>query len=466
MRLINKLAGMVETSLDLDRVLHLALTCLTAGHAIGFNRAFVFLLDEERRHLVGRMAVGPASAAEARRIWADLASRDQTIEELLDSTRPSASDRGLSESVSAIRIPLSDHSDTLISTLQSRTCAYVGEARRDPHLRPEVAERLELEEFVCVPLAVQDEPIGLVLADNKYSRVPIGQHQLELLEMFARHASLAIANALAYERIRRQLDELRRTRDRLIEAERMASVGRMASHLAHEIRNPLTAIGGFARSIARRRRDDQKTCRNAMIIYEEARRLERTLVNVLDYTRPLRPRKRPIALNDIVLETLDQFKTQLREHEVTVRLELAEELPPVHADPEMLKQVIINLVRNAIEAMESKGGGTLAIATAADEGEVELVVADTGIGMEQKTLQSLFSPFFSTKIGGVGLGLSISQRIVRQHGGRIEVESELGEGTQFTVRLTVEPTGRADSEKGLPAEARKGGLANGEDIAR
>jgi len=455
MRLINTLTEKVETSLDLDRVLHLVLTCVTAGHAIGFNRAFLFLIDEGRQWLEGRMAVGPTSAEEAARIWAELAQREQTVEELLESAVPSESDGRLTELVRELRIPLSDREDTLVSTLMSRTSAHVGDARSDPHMHPELTRRLELGEFVCVPLVAQDEPLGVMLADNRYSRAPIGEDQVGLVEMFCRQASLAIANAHAYQRIHSQLIELQKTRDRLIEAERMASVGRMASHMAHEIRNPLTAIGGFASSIARQHRDDPKTARNATIIYEEARRLERTLANVLDYTRPLRPQKAPADLNEIVRQTVEQFRSYLEEENVSVRLSLAGQLPRILADAEMIKQVVINLLKNATEAMERKGGGILSISTAAREQAVELVVSDTGPGMEQDVLENLFSPFFSTKIGGIGLGLSVSQQIVRLHGGHIEVHTEPGVGSTFTVTLAVGEGVAESAQEAAPTRAQR-----------
>ncbi|MFO7955534.1 MAG: GAF domain-containing protein [Candidatus Brocadiia bacterium] len=438
MRLISKLTEKVETSLDLERVLHLVLTCVTAGHAIGFNRAFVFLLDEEGEWLEGKMAVGPVSPDDARRIWQDLDESVRSIDQLVDSTVPSASDRELTERVASVRIPVSDSEDTLVSTLESRTSAHVGDAGSDPHLAGELARKLQLEEYVCVPLAAPDEQIGVMVADNKYSGTPIDRYQVELLEMFSRQASLAISNARAYERIRSQLEELRRTRDKLIEAERMASVGRMAGHLAHEIRNPLTAIGGFARSIARRHEEDTVTHRNANIIYEEARRLERTLVNVLDYTRPLRPDKKPVRINEIVRDTVGQFRPQLEEEDITVRFSLREDLPAVSADGEMIKQVILNLIKNAKEATENKQKGKITVSTDHDGDSVLVSVADNGAGMPPDVVENLFSPFFTTKIGGIGLGLSVSRRIVRQHGGDMEVESELGGGSRFTVSLPVD----------------------------
>jgi len=450
MRLINKLAEKIETSLDLERVLHLVLTCVTAGHAIGFNRAFVFLLDDEGKALEGKMAVGPVSADDAVRIWDGLAQKDQTIDELLDTVSPAASDRKLTERVQSLSIPLSGHQDTIVRALTARTPLHVRGTGWRQAGRSEAVDRLELDEFICVPLTVQDEPLGVMLADNKYSRAAIDGQRVKLMEMFCRQASLAIANARAYERIQTQLRELQRTRDRLIEAERMASVGRMASHLAHEIRNPLTVIGGFASSIARQHADDPKTHRNATTIYEETLRLERTLANVLDYTRPLRPNKRPTDINGIVRQTTEQFRTYLGENNVSLHLSLAERLPQVAADAEMIKQVVINFIKNAVEAMESKGEGTLSISTGAADGYVQIVFADTGAGMDEDVLDKIYSPFFSTKIAGIGLGLSVSQRIVRQHGGHIDVQTELGTGTTFVVTLAAEGGGPEPSSEREP----------------
>ncbi len=221
-------------------------------------------------------------------------------------------------------------------------------------------------------------------------------------------------------------------------AERMASVGRMASHLAHEIRNPLTAIGGFASSIARRHQEDPRTHRNATIIYDEVCRLERTLVNVLDYTRPLRPEKRDVCVNDVVRETVQQFEAQLQDSGVEVHLSLPEDVPSIKADPQMIKQVVINLVKNALDALDGAGGGVLSILTGPDGDDgARIVVEDSGQGMTPDVMENLFSPFFTTKIGGIGLGLSVSSRIVEQHGGTIEVQSRPGAGAGFTVRLAA-----------------------------
>jgi PAS domain S-box-containing protein len=447
MALIRKLAVRIETTLDLERVLHMALTAVTAGHAIGFNRAFVFLLDDPGEYLEGTMAVGPVSAADAERIWSDLSVRAQTIDDVLDSAGPSAGDMELTARVRSLRVRTDDSDNALLNTLEARTTAHVADARAAPGRYGAVAAALDLGEFACVPLAVQEEPLGVMLADNKFSGQPIDRYQVEMLEMFARQASLAISNAKAYEQIRSQLAELSRARDQLVESQSMASVGRMAGHLAHEIRNPLTAIGGMAASIARRHQDDSTTHRNATIIYNEVRRLERTLLNVLDYTRPLQPRKQPVSANEVVRETIGQFGEQLEKAGVTVQLSLADDLPQVMADPQMIKQVVLNLVKNAMEAMEGVSDGRLSVQTQMADGRVTLAVSDTGCGIGADVADTLFSPFCTTKITGVGLGLSVSQRIVRQHGGEIRAESLPGSGSRFIVSLDV---GNPTPETGGP----------------
>ncbi|MCD6415604.1 MAG: GAF domain-containing protein [Planctomycetes bacterium] len=435
--LISKLTEKVAQSLDLERVLYLVLTCVTAGRAIGFNRAAVFLLDEEESSMRGAMAVGPVSAEDAARIWGALDNNSITIDKLLDSAGPSESDKKLTERIRTVRISMDSEDNVLVNALRTRTSAYVGDAAKPGDSCGELADTLELGEFACVPLAVEDHLIGVMLADNKYSRKTIDRYQVELLEMFSRQASLAIANARAYERIRRQFEELQRTRDRLIEAERMASVGRMAGHMAHEIRNPLTTIGGFAASIARRHREDSITYRNATIIYEEVLRLEQTLISVLDYTRPLRPSKSLVSINDVVRDTLEQFRPQFERAGISVRFTPGEPPPRIMADGKMIKQIAINLVKNAIEAMETEDEGTLSIETVASGDHVELIVEDTGAGLKSEVAENLFSPYFTTKIGGIGLGLSVSQRIAREHGGDIKAESQPGSGTRFTVSLEI-----------------------------
>jgi len=437
MQIISNLNLALEGTLDLDRVLRLVLTCVTAGHALGFNRAFVFLLDSPGRKLVGNLAIGPTSQEEAGRIWKEIADQSLTLEELLAVEEPADGDQALSGLVRSFEIPLEQSENVLVRTLSTHQPAIVRDARSDPDVGADLTRALQLEEFVCVPLVARDEPLGVMLADDRFSRTAMDEHRVELLRMFSAQASMAIANAHAYQRIRDQVAEIHRTHQELIESERLASVGRMASHLAHEIRNPLSTIGGFAKAIQREQGAAERTRRNASIIYDEVIRLENTLANVLDLGRPVRPETKLVDLNALIGQTVREFRGVLQEGGIELRLRLAPELPRADVDPRMIKQVVINLLKNACEALEGRDRKRIDVATQARDQNVSITVSDTGGGMDEKTCKTLFAPFFTTKVGGTGLGLSITQKIVAQHGGDISVDSEPGKGSVFRILLPV-----------------------------
>ena len=436
--LVHRLTLTSQGSLDLDHVLHVVLTCATAGHAIGFNRAFLFLLDETGAGLEGAMAVGPASPEDAMRIWREISEQSRTLQDLVSPAQPASGDLTLTRKVQSFSIPLSDESSVLTQALRQRTAIVVRDAWRDERVGPGLAKGLELGEFVCVPLVARDDPLGVVLADNMFSGTPIDEEQVELLRTFSAQASLAIANAKAYRKISTQMREIEKAHKGLIEAERFAGVGRMATHLAHEIRNPLTAIGGFAQSIERSDAADEPVRRSAGIIYRESIRLENTLANVLELARPITPRRRMTDLNQLVTETIREFADEFRSNSVKLRLELEPDLPELLLDPDLIKQVVINLLKNAVQAVENVEDRQVLVATEVETGIVTLTVADSGSGMKQETMEAVFAPFFTTKVGGSGLGLAVSRRIISEHGGEIDVTSQLGRGSAFRVSLALQ----------------------------
>ena len=433
--LINRLIKAIKGPLDMDKALRVVLTCVTAGHALGFNRAFVFLTDQHDEHLEGRLAVGPGSQEEATQIWSELSARGETLEDLLETARLGDSDLRLTNKARGISLPLDNSDDLLVQALRERKPMAVRDATEAEKLNSSLVDELGLSEFVCAPLVARDECLGVIVADNKFSGTPIESRQVQLLEMFCGQAALTLANARAYQKIRDQMDELCQTQQKLIESERLASIGQMAGHLAHEIRNPLATIGGFAKSIVGHTTDGSRVQKNARIIYDECIRLENILANVLDYSKPVKPQKEPVELNKVVRDTLQQFGHVIEEPDIDVEFNLDKDLGEVLADGRMIKQVIINLLKNSIEAVEDEEDGRIRVTTAKDGSEVVFSVTDNGPGIEEDVREKLFSPFFTTKVGGSGLGLSVTRRIVRQHGGEIGFESDVGKGTSFYVRL-------------------------------
>jgi PAS domain S-box-containing protein len=236
----------------------------------------------------------------------------------------------------------------------------------------------------------------------------------------------------------RDLTEQRRMEAQLVQSAKMASLGVMAGGIAHELRNPLGIISASAQLLLEHPDDAQLRGQCAQKIHAATQRASVIIENLLKFGRPVDQQMREIDLLAVLEETLALLAHQVTLQEVTLRKEFQPDLPRVHGNPQVLQQVFTNLILNACNAMPQ--GGTLSVATRATEiGWVEIRFSDTGRGIPPEHLPKIFDPFFTTMpVGkGIGLGLSISYSIVQQHRGTIEVESRVGQGTTFTVRLPV-----------------------------
>ncbi len=225
------------------------------------------------------------------------------------------------------------------------------------------------------------------------------------------------------------------TSRQITQSEKLASIGRLASGIAHEINNPLTSILTFAHLLREKEPIDEQDMEDLDLIIHETKRAADIVQGLLDFARERPAVKEPLSLNDVVRRTVRLIRNQKLFRGVTIEEQLSSDLPAVNGDTNRLQQVVLNLCLNAREAMED--GGTIHIGTRTKEGQVILEVRDTGHGIKPEDLEQVFEPFFSTKpVGqGTGLGLSVTYGIVDQHSGRIEVDSEEGTGTTFTVLL-------------------------------
>jgi signal transduction histidine kinase len=319
----------------------------------------------------------------------------------------------------------------------------------------EFAERLGAPSFVLAPLVSRGVAIGLIVADNLYSGRPIEEDDVEVLGMFASQAALAISNAEAYRRQGEQMQQLAQAyrqlseaQRQLVERERLAAIGKMAAHVAHEIRNPLVTIGGYARLMLKDAALS-RTARNATgVIAEEVTRLERILRGVMDFTRPPQAVLAPGAVGDVVRHVLKLIEEQARSQNVRVQVEMAAGVPLVRLDPGQMSQVFLNVAQNALDAMP--GGGRLTVRVWAEESGVLVDIGNDGLPIAKEHLASIFEPFFTTKKGGTGLGLAVSRKIVHDHLGEITVRSDAAEGTHFTVKLPLAPAGAGEDATSPP----------------
>lgn len=229
------------------------------------------------------------------------------------------------------------------------------------------------------------------------------------------------------------VSEVKALTEQLIRADRLAALGELTAGVAHEVRNPLGIIRASVQLMEEADCSRDRVASAAQVIKQEIDRLDSVIKALLDFGRPSKPTMRPVALQVVLEEVITFSRTFAGRAHVEIVERYEEDLPKVMADPEQLKQVIVNLVSNAVQAMED--GGTLSIETGHEDGFVFMRFSDTGRGIDPDVLPKVFDPFVSTRDDGTGLGLTIVHRIVDEHDGRVEVASEPGVGTAFTIWL-------------------------------
>ena len=275
--LLRKFADMMQGTLHIDRLLHLILTCVTAGTALGFNRARLFLVDKKRNVVYGKMAVGPSSYEEAVKVWSEIISKYESLEDLISASKDKyQEDTPLHATTRLMVYSLANESEPIVSCVKYKNIIWGKNAFHDPTMSRHFVSMVGADEFVCVPLIAREEAIGVICVDNHYSKKPITEDQVQMLVTVASRAALAIENAEAYKSLEEKIKQLEEAQERLIRSERLAVIGNMAAYIAHEIRNPLVTIGGFARTISRISRQDPRQ-KSTEIIVEEVNRLEKFL---------------------------------------------------------------------------------------------------------------------------------------------------------------------------------------------
>jgi two-component system sensor histidine kinase HydH len=238
--------------------------------------------------------------------------------------------------------------------------------------------------------------------------------------------------------IREQVEAIAAQRARLAQSERLAALGQLATAIAHEVRNPLAVIRSAAQGLAEALpAGDAESLRACTFITEEIDRLSNVVSSLLAFARPPHLDVRPVAAADLFDRALLLSRDDLAAKGVRVRRDAPADLPRLAADPDLVSQVLLGLIANALEVVPV--GGELALEAAAADGAVELRVADSGPGVPPEVRERIFEPFFTTRARGTGLGLAVARQIVEAHGGRISVGDRPGGGARFTLRLPVAP---------------------------
>jgi len=275
--------------------------------------------------------------------------------------------------------------------------------------------------LVVRPVAALVEGTRRVMEGDLGVTIPVsGRHELGVL-------------AKAFNEMTQTLADTQR---QLTQADKLASVGRLAAGVAHEINNPLTGVLSYASLLRKRMEHDVPACEDLDVIVRETVRCRGIIRELLDFARPAAPARKPMDLNEVVRRSVSVVMTQLSLNQVNLSLDLAADLPQVQADPNQIQQVVVNLLLNAADAIGAEGGQIRAITRSAARSAIEFLLEDSGRGISAEDLPRIFEPFFTTKGNhGTGLGLAVSWGIVEAHGGSLEVQSQPGQGTCFTLRL-------------------------------
>jgi two-component system sensor histidine kinase HydH len=228
--------------------------------------------------------------------------------------------------------------------------------------------------------------------------------------------------------------ELLTSQERLVRSERFAAIGEAAAYVSHEIKNPLMVIGGLARQVEKKE-GEPPLKEKLHIIQSEVQRLENFLGDLRDFTRPATPVMHKMNINEVIHDVDTLMKEEAKNRGINLVEQLDPQLPTLTADPNQMKQVVLNLVKNAFEAMES--GGRVVLASGTEDNQVWFSVKDTGDGMPPDVLEKIFNPFFTTKKKGTGLGLAVINKIVNDHHGSVSVQSLPDQGTTFRISLPV-----------------------------
>jgi two-component system NtrC family sensor kinase len=283
--------------------------------------------------------------------------------------------------------------------------------------------------FIQRPLLELEKTIARVRAGDLTAKVGFAHHRDEIGQLGRDFNEMV-------QQLRESREELQRLyQTQISRAEHLATLGEMAAGLAHEIRNPLTGIAGVIEIIGRELPPSSPSREVLQEVRQEVRRIHDTLSDLLEYARPRPPQIRPADLNSTVEHAVFFARQQVLSQPIQIDFVPASGLAPVEHDPAQIHQVLLNLLLNAIQAIPEEG--RIGVNVATEDHFAVIQIADSGRGISPEVLPNIFRPFFTTKGHGTGLGLSLAARITEHHGGWIDVESQVGKGTVFSVRLPL-----------------------------
>jgi signal transduction histidine kinase len=298
-----------------------------------------------------------------------------------------------------------------------------------------VKNKKELKEdgiqmILDVPLILRTDMLGIIRIYFSEPREFLDE-ELSFVGAVAETCACAIDKATMIEEQKSQYDQL------ALHTEKLSALGRMAAGIAHEINNPLAGILLFSSRIRKKVTEEGPIKEGLDVIVQETQRCKGIIQDLLEFSRDKEPEKAEANINDIIEKALGILENEFRIHHISVERDLSGEMPSILLDVNLMQQVFVNLLINAVEAIQENGVITIQSYVNSNRKSVGVGVADTGSGIPPDDMAKIFEPFFSSKKNGTGLGLAVSYGIVQKHRGNIQVSSRLGEGSRFTVEIPI-----------------------------
>lgn len=293
--------------------------------------------------------------------------------------------------------------------------------------------------LICVPLIIRGKSIGAIQVLNKKTREPFSNADLEILTSLSHQIAIAMDNANLYHRLEQKFEltaqELKSTQERLIRSERLAAMGHLVDGVAHEIRNPITVIGGFAGRIKEHSEDNATLVKYADIILGESNRLERLVQKVRELADVQTASLQPDNIGPVVDEILKTFLPYAETRGIKIIVNIEKDIPLIDMDRPQMVIALSNIIENSLEAINENGEISLNIKKI--ENALLIEIKDTGIGIKEVDITSIYDPFVTSKTRGAGLGLTMAHQIIINHKGEIKITSREREGTTVAIRLPI-----------------------------
>lgn len=430
--LLNRFSSVNLSTIRLNKLTYLILAALTSNELNFFDRALLFMVNERSEALQGMFGLQRDTMAGSAPLPADTGEwtiSEEEMEAHLDSV--------LSRRLRSCRIELSRGRGVSYRAVNEKKVFRVSGTSGREAVDAQLVEFFGGNSFAVMPLKEKGRVFGLVLVDNVITGREISRDDLRFLRLFSNSAGVAIENQMLFTSLEEANRRLNEAQEQLMHGERLATIGEMSAGIAHELKGPLVSIGGFARRLARGFREGSPEAQYVSTIIEEGGRLESILSDMLSFSKKTTICYDRCSITDIVESALAIVAHVLEKSRIKLVRSYPRKQIYLYADCQQLKQVFINLFHNAQDVMQDGGELRVGIAAAVLEREKAVVikVADTGCGIPVGLLNNIFSPFFTTKKSGTGLGLPIVNRIVSNHGGKIRVRNRSGGGAEFVVTL-------------------------------